>query len=525
MPGPSDVDKSKLAALRQQVLGLGERSFRKSWYPELQARVEELELFRSLLDCTSEAIIVVRTAPPQIADFNTTALTVLGVSAEDLRTQPISRFVPEGVLAFVESETETHSASPLLERWPTVSPDRELEAFIHFSGDPPRTHAVITVRDVTERRALERQALTSQRLEVVGRLVGGIAHDFNNLLGAIIGTVELVRSSCAPDSDIYRDLADVTFAADRAALLTRRLMTFGRTSSGKTSLVNVNALVNELMRLLARIVGERASVFVESDADAVWVVAEPIAIEQAVVNLVSNARDAVSPGGTVYVRVRKTPASEDDNTQCCLIEVEDNGVGMDSETQRKVFEPFFTTKKVGRGTGLGLSVVANVVKECRGRIELESKPGEGTRFRLYFPCHAPPAESTADARSELSTVVGGNRTILVVEDEPSLRDVIARTLRQGGFEVVIAEDVDEAAFRVRRLRRAPSLLISDMVLPDGSERDVTRLVEQRWGSIPTLFISGYASGEGANGAAQRGASLLSKPFSPDALLAQVAQLL
>jgi PAS domain S-box-containing protein len=517
------MDKGKLAVLRQQVLGLGERSFRKSWYPELQARVEELELFRSLLDCTSEAIIVLRVAPPQITDFNTTALELLGISAEEMRAQPISKIVPEGVLSCVERGMEPDSATPLLERWPTVPAGRELEAFIHLSGDALRTHAVVTVRDVTERRALERQALTSQRLEVVGRLVGGIAHDFNNLLGAIIGTVELVRSSCTPHSDMDRDLADVTFAANRAALLTRRLMTFGRTNSGEPSLVNVSALVNDLMRLLTRIVGERASVFVESDAEPIWVIAEPIAVEQAVLNLVSNARDAVSPGGAIYVRVRKT-SCEDDARPCCLIEVEDDGVGMDPETQRRVFEPFFTTKDVGRGTGLGLSVVANVVKEYSGRIELESTLGKGSRFRLYFPCQVPPAESASGFRSELPRAMGGGRTVLVVEDERSLREVIARTLQKCGFEVVVAEDVDEAAFRARRLRRAPNLLISDMVLPDGTGLEVARLIEQKWGSVSTLFISGYVSGEVTNDAEVRVQNLLSKPFTPEALLEQVARL-
>jgi signal transduction histidine kinase/CheY-like chemotaxis protein len=518
------LDEAKLAVLRQQVLGLGERSFRKSWYPELQARLEELELFRSLLDCTSEAIIVVRVAPPQIADFNTTALTVLGVSAEELRTLPISKFVPAGVLAVIESGTETKNATPLLERWPTVPTGRELEAFIHFSGDAPRTHAVLTVRDVTERRALERQALTSQRLEVVGRLVGGIAHDFNNLLGAIIGTVELVRANCAADSDIDRDLSDVTFAANRAALLTRRLMTFGRTGSGKPTLVNVNTVVNELMRLLARIVGERASVFVESDPESIWVMADPIAIEQVVVNLVSNARDAVSTGGTICIRIRKTVECEDERP-CCLIEVEDDGAGMDSETQRRVFEPFFTTKDVGRGTGLGLSVVANVVKECGGRIELESEPGKGTRVRVHFPCHVPPAASALSPRAELPSAMGEGRTVLVVEDERSLRKVIARTLQKRGFEVFVAEDVDEAAFRARRLRRAPNLLISDMVLPDGTGSEVAKLIEQKWGAVPTLFISGYIGGEATNDTELQVRNLLSKPFSPEALLEWVARLL
>jgi PAS domain S-box-containing protein len=525
MPEPSDTDQAKLEVLRRQVLGLGERSFRKSWYPELQARLEELELFRSLLDCTSEAILVVRVVPLQIADFNTTAIELLGTSADALRTAPIADLVPKGVLSHVERRMDSDRFTPLLERWPTAPEGRELEAFVHFSGDETRSYAVLTVRDVTERRAFERQALTSQRLEVVGRLAGGIAHDFNNLLGAIIGTVELLRLDLPPDSEIARELADVTFAASRAALLTRRLMTFGRTGSGKPSLVNVNALVTELMRLLVRIVGERASVIVESDNEANWVLAEPVAVEQAIVNLVSNARDAVSPGGTIHVRIRRVVEPTDGAKPYCLIEVEDNGTGMDPETQRRVFEPFFTTKDVSRGTGLGLSVVANVVASAGGRLDLSSELGKGSRFRLYFPSHAPPANVTVGSRAEPPNVMGGGRLVLVVEDERTLRELIARTLQKNGFEVVVAEDMDEASFRSRRCLRAPGLLISDMVLPDGTGLDVARAVSQKWGTIPTLFISGYVSNEVTQEGSLELKNLLSKPFTPQALIEQVARLL
>jgi signal transduction histidine kinase len=525
MPEPSDPDLEKLELLRRQVLGLGERSFRKSWYPELQARLEELELFRALLDCTSEAIIVVGIDPLRVVDFNTTAVELLGIAADALRTQPIANFVPEAVLSHVVRRADFNKFTPLLERWPTVLAGRELEAFVHFSGDEPRSYAVLTIRDVTERRVLERQALTSQRLEVVGRLAGGIAHDFNNLLGAIVGTVELIRSDLAPDSEIARELADVTFAASRAALLTRRLMTFGRTGSGKPSPVNVNALVAELMRLLVRVVGERASVIVEADAEPMWVLAEPVAIEQVIVNLVSNARDAVATGGTIHVRIRRITEQNHEEKQYCLIEVEDNGCGMDPETQRRVFEPFFTTKDVNRGTGLGLSVVANVVANCGGRIDLTSTLGQGSRFRLYFPYHSPPPNVTARARTEHADILGEGRLVLVVEDERTLRELIARTLQKNSFEVVVAEDLDEARFRSRRCLRAPSLLISDMVLPDGTGLDVARAIEQKWGTMPTLFISGYISSEVALEGSRELQNLLPKPFTPQALLEQVARLL
>jgi CheY-like chemotaxis protein len=303
-------------------------------------------------------------------------------------------------------------------------------------------------------------------------------------------------------------------------------MTFARTGSGKEKLVNVVALVNDLMRLLVRIVGERASIVVQNDVEQIWVRAEPIALEQAVVNLVSNARDAVSVGGTILVRVRSvannTPTEK---PVFCLLEVEDDGVGMDTETQRRVFEPFFTTKPASRGTGLGLSVVANVVAHSGGRVELESEPGKGSRFRLYFPAQPPPDNAVLGIRTIMPKTVGNGRLVLVVEDERMLRENMARALQRNGFEVAVAEDLDEATFRCRRCRTAPTLLISDMVLPDGTGRDVAKILEQKWGNVPTLFVSGYIDDEVAHTTELDLKNLMPKPFTPQALLERVAQLL
>jgi two-component system, cell cycle sensor histidine kinase and response regulator CckA len=249
-------------------------------------------------------------------------------------------------------------------------------------------------------------------------------------------------------------------------------------------------------------------------------------LEQVIVNLVSNARDAVEMGGTITLRVRPEQAGE--VAECCpfcVLEVEDDGVGMDEATQAKAFEPFFTTKPANRGTGLGLSVVANVVGQCGGRIELSSEPKKGTLFRLMFPRRDRPATLIQPAAQVSSKIAGGGRLVLVVEDERMLRNTIERTLRRQGFEVTVAEDVDDALFRIRRCRFAPVLLISDVILPDGTGLDVAARVHEKWSQVPTLFISGYAGEQAALMGAPELENLLQKPFMPQTLMSRIDQIL
>lgn len=507
--------------LRRQVLGLSERSFRKSWYPELQARLDELERFRSLLDCTVEAIILVHVASLRVVDSNRTARELLIGSEAELAARPLSELVPPLVLDRIVNSAQTDNARPLIERWPTVE-GRELETTVRLSGAGEHLHAILTVRDVTERLALERQALTAQRLESVGRLAGGIAHDFNNLLGAMIGTVELVRCDLPPDSDAARDLEDVILVAQRAALLTRRLMSFSRQGTGAPVLVNVASLARDLEQLLTRVVGERARLIYRIETRSAWILADPTALEQVIVNLVSNARDAVHMGGSITLRVASAGDSERPR---CLLEVEDNGVGMDEATKARAFEPFFTTKPMGKGTGLGLSVVANSVALCGGTVKVHSELGAGTRFSLYFPQQDAPTPSRPTGSSSPPVSVRHSGLVLLVEDEAMLRATMERALRQSGFEVTSAEDLDEAHFRARRCQQPPRLLISDVVLPDGTGIDLAKQLHEKWPALPTLLISGYMGDESIHLGEHGFENLLPKPFTPAELIERVDAML
>jgi two-component system, cell cycle sensor histidine kinase and response regulator CckA len=508
--------------LRRLVLGLEERSFRKSWYPELQARLDELERFRSLLDCTAEAIVLVHVARLCVVDVNRTARELLFGSAGELATRPLSEVVPPLVLERIVHGAQTDNARPLIEPWPTVAGGRKFETTVRLSGQGEDLHAILTIRDVTERLALEQQALTAQRLESVGRLAGGIAHDFNNLIGAIIGTVDLVRCDLPLDSSAARDLADVILVGKRAALLTRRLMSFSRQGNGTPILLNIASLARDMEQLLTRVVGERAHLVYELTAKSAWVLADPTALEQVIVNLVSNARDAVQMGGKITLRVAAAP---DADRPLHLLEVEDNGVGMDEVTRQRAFEPFFTTKPVGKGTGLGLSVVANAVAQCGGTVSVQSELGSGTRFSLHFPTQDPPMVSRPPGGTPPPASTRQSGLVLLVEDEAMLRTTIERALRQSGFEVMAAEDLDEAHFRARRCQQPPTLLVSDVVLPDGTGIDLAKQLREKWPDLSTLLISGYVGDESLHIGELGFENLLPKPFTSAELIGRVEAVL
>jgi len=529
VPGEPQAQAPTAEELRLQVLGLGERSFRKTWYPELQERLAELERFRTLLDHALEGILLVDLEGRRIVDANRTALELLRQSREALLGCSLEAIVPAEILERLAREGATEVSA---EQWPTANPDLTLEASQSHAVLDERPYAVLLLRDVTQRRQLERQAMTAQKLESLGRLAGGIAHDFNNLLGAIIGTVELVRTELEPNSPASLDLADVLEATQRATQLVGRLMAFGRHGSGTPTVLDLVALTRDLQRLLLRLVGEHARLTVDLPDGPVWIRAEATAVEQILINLVSNARDAVPQGGHVAVGISLTTercarccaVGECETAPCAVVTVADDGVGMDEATQQRIFEPFFTTKPVGKGTGLGLAVVYGIVKQSGGTIELQSAPGAGARFRLCFPGQPAPSVLPPAPQREQPQGMGRGQLILLVEDEPLLRTTVSRILRQAGFQVLTAEDAEEAAFRAKRAPHQPELLLCDVRLPDGSGPDVLEELRGKWPTLRCLFISGHTADDEL-AAATSAVALLPKPFTSAELLARVEAVL
>ncbi len=389
-------------------------------------------------------------------------------------------------------------------------------------------------RDLTERRRLEQQLLQSTKLEAVGRLAGGIAHDFNNVLTSIRGHCQLALEDLHQSDPLSRELEEIDRSAERAARLVRQLLAFSRRQILTPSAVRPTDVVEGMRLMLERLIDENVVMSVTADEDVGHVHVDPGQLEQVILNLVINARDAMPQGGDLRLRLRNeriTTASRDVSDEIepgsyiCL-SVEDDGSGIPTEVLPKIFEPFFTTKPMGKGTGLGLSTVYGIVKQSRGHIDVWSEPGRGTRIDVRLPRVDDEAEHVP-ARVDIAPEVVATdrlrgRTVLVVEDEEPVRSVLRRALERVGCRVVAVADAD-AALRHVRGTEAVDLVISDMLLPGLDGGTLGERISSLRPDIPILFMSGHTR-EDVWDTAVRGA-WLQKPFTPDVLVRKVADLL
>ena len=397
------------------------------------------------------------------------------------------------------------------------------------TGQP--AHLVIISRDVTERRALEEQLRHSQKMEAVGMLAGGIAHDFNNLLTAMLGYTELLLTRIEPGRPHRREVEEVSRAAERAAGLTRQLLAFSRKQMLQPRVIDLNALILNLTEMLHRLLGEDIEVRTCLDPSLGRVRVDPVQIEQVIVNLAVNARDAMPDGGRLFLSTESGSPGEGPRTvdpateHFVLLRVEDTGVGMDAATRDHIFDPFFTTKEVGRGTGLGLSTVYGIVRQSGGSIWVESEPGKGARFWIRLPRVDGLVPEDADAAA-IPAGVRGTETILLVEDEPSVRILARESLREGGYTVLEAGDGEEA-LRVAAAHPGPiHLLLTDVVMPRMRGRVLADRLRAARPAVDVLFISGYPDAAlDGRGTLEPGMAFLEKPFTPDALLRRVRRAL
>lgn len=397
------------------------------------------------------------------------------------------------------------------------------------------TYSLIVVgRDITERRELEARLLQAQKMDAIGRLAGGVAHDFNNLLAVITGCTELARQTLDADHPATPELIEIQKATVRAAALTRQLLAFARRQAFEPRLVNLNTLILDMEKLLRRLIREDI-VLRTLPAPGLWLVhADPGQIEQVIVNLAINARDAMPHGGFLTIATANI-VSDDALTRTLptlnpgpyvQLAVSDTGIGMTDEVRRRAFEPFFTTKEAGAGTGLGLATCYGIAAQHQGVIDLISSEGHGTTVTIYLPrAERRVADTPADATATADP--GGTETILLVEDDPAVRDLTARVLRAHGYTVIEAADGDTAIRVVRSGSVSVQLLLSDNVMP---HMGGVRLAEHLAGMFPhlkVLMMSGYADEStpthvaGAPGAPP----VLQKPFTPTMLVRQVRAVL
>lgn len=395
------------------------------------------------------------------------------------------------------------------------------------------TGMLFIAADLTQVRQLEVQYRQAQKMEAIGRLAGGIAHDFNNLLTAILGTTGLLLENVDTDSRTRLDVEEIEKAAKRAAGLTRQLLVFSRQQVLEPRILDLNAVVGDLQRMLGRLIREDIELRTKLAAEVGAVQADPGQLQQAIVNLVVNARDAMPNGGQLTIEtadVELDPRQLEAHTltqpgKYVLLAIHDTGVGMDAATKARLFEPFFTTKEPGRGTGLGLATVYSIVKQSGGYIWAYSELGHGTTFKIYLPRVAGTPEKAA-LRTTPAPLAVGSETVLVVEDQAEVRRLTTRVLEARGYTVLAAESGGEAAQLAGRYLKRIDLLLTDVVMPGVNGRELAlRLVAGRR-DLKVLFVSGY-TGEAIrqHGLLEMGAAFLQKPFTPEVLARKVREVL
>jgi len=388
-------------------------------------------------------------------------------------------------------------------------------------------------RDITELKQLEEQFRQAQKMEAVGRLAGGVAHDFNNLLTVINGYSELVFSRLREDDPSRELLAEVRKCGERAANLTRQLLAFSRKQVLQPQVVSLHTLLGELYKLLQHLIGEDIELALESDAALGLAKVDPGQFEQAIINLAVNARDAMPKGGRLIIRTHNAELDEDYAARhpevkpgrYVAVFVNDSGQGMDAATRARIFEPFFTTKGIGKGTGLGLAMVYGFVKQSGGHIEVASELGHGTTFMLYLPC-AEETRPSALASLDLLTIPRGTETVLLVEDEEAVRSLSRLVLQSSGYTVLEARDGQEAVWVAQQHQGPIHILVTDLVMPRMSGRQLADLFAQARPNVRVLFISGHTDEAVLHHEVlEASAAFLQKPFTAMGLVHKVREVL
>jgi two-component system, cell cycle sensor histidine kinase and response regulator CckA len=400
------------------------------------------------------------------------------------------------------------------------------------SEDEPADVLEAIAEDVTERRALEEQFRQAQKMEAVGRLAGGVAHDFNNLLMVISGYAEVILAKLDLEHSLTEKARAIQQAADRATTLTRQLLAFSRKQLLELKVVDVNAIVSDMERLLRPLIGENVELVAKLAPDAGYVRADAGQLEQVLMNLVVNAKDAMPNGGILTIQTENILIDDSSHRgqafirpgSYVMLSVSDTGMGMDKETQSRIFEPFFTTKEKGKGTGLGLSTVYGIVKQSGGYVMVHSELGHGSTFHIYLPQVDGTAEKHAAPAARAA--VGGTETILLVEDEESVRGLVRDTLESKGYKVIDAENGEGGISAAARHAGKIDLVITDVVMPGIGGREMAEQIVKTRGDAKVLYLSGYAEDAILNeGGIDNATAFLQKPFTLQNLSRKVREIL
>ena len=494
------------------------------------------ERFYKAFHLNPEPITIATASEGRYVDVNESFLRITGYQRDEV----IGRTSLE--LKFWEKREDRTRLTDLLEQNGSV---RDLEiSFLTKFGEPRvaldsadmielngQKCIIAIFKDITERKALEKQLRQLQKMEAVGQLSGGIAHDFNNLLSVILGYCDLLEDGLGRNSTFSKTAQEIKKAGLRAASLTRQLLAFSRQQVLELKVLNLNTVVTDTEKMLRRLIGEHIEITCDLARDLRPVKADQGQIEQVLINLSVNARDAMPNGGRLTIETRNIELDEEFSLRhpptvpgpYVELVVTDTGAGMDAQTQSHIFEPFFTTKEMGKGTGLGLATVYGVVKQSGGYIWVYSEPGQGTTFRIYLPSVAEPDRQSAPSEAK-PVLAHGSETILLVEDEDSLRTLTRTMLEQNGYTVLEAAGGKEA-IELARLRNGPiDLLLTDMIMPGMNGYEVARNLRLSRPGLKVIYVSGY-SGFGSRGLSESGEIFLTKPLTRDTLLRKLHEVL
>ncbi len=506
-----------------------------------QELARERRLLDSVLNSLGEGIVAVDRSGNCLL-FNAQAEKILGRGARDVLPEHWAR--DYGIFSSDRMRPLAPEDNPLLraingETAPEVEVfvrnERVTGSVLAISGTPLKggyndLHGGVAVlRDVTQQRDLEAQLRQSQKMDAIGRLAGGVAHDFNNLLVVIQSYAELIREDLPEESTGRDDLDEVLSATRRAATLTKQLLAFSRSEPVQPVDLQLSDVVGGIENMLRRIIGEDIELFIELSPVRGAVRADPGQLDQVILNLAVNARDAMPQGGQLTIATQNVTLDEEyvdthpslTPGEFVMLAVTDTGSGMDAETQRRIFEPFFTTKEVGKGTGLGLATVYGIVQQSGGQIRVYSEVGRGTAFKLYFP-RLDEVKLTVTPRGVNSSTQPVGGTVLVVEDDSAVRQVAARILRGNGYLVLEARHPAEARAVCAQHAAPIHLLLTDVIMPECTGPQLARELTARQPEMQVLYMSGYPGGAAARAGALDGAAVyIEKPFSPKALLEKV----
>jgi PAS domain S-box-containing protein len=492
----------------------------------VQALAESEARFRALFDKGPIVVLVIRLADGCIAEINDAGLQTFGFDRHEVigrtalelelwvdpgeRTRALSELQQQGGLSAREAQLRRKTGQVF---WALFS-----SSLVTIDGEP---YILSTLQDVTERRQLEAQFLQSQKMEVLGHLAGGVAHDFNNVLTVIRSTAELALDAAGEGTALHEALETIRGASARASGLTSQLLAFSRRQILQPTVIDVNDLVRDLTPMLRRAIGERIALETTPSVGPATILADRSSIEQVILNLAINARDAMAIGGSLTIAVGVVAAVAGPGRQITLT-LTDTGEGMSEATLQRVFEPFFTTKDVGKGTGLGLSTAHGIVSQSGGQITVRSTPGVGTTFTVSLPWVERAPAPVAPGRGG---VVGGDETILVVDDDADIRDVVRRALSSAGYQVLMSPSGDDALRLLGRHAGRVHLLLTDVVMPGISGQDLAEQVQLDHPSVRILYTSGFVDDAVEANGGLADVPFIAKPYSLKALTQKVRDVL